>query len=224
MKNLARFSSCLLLLLISLPGVADDSQKAQKLLNKITAMSTDPNGRRAVSLAVSQALSMSRVDLARLRHLMNINYGDLFLAYQLAKSGVNLDQIGSQMKSGATVLQIASEHNADWKQIFADAKKINGKIDDNLLRHFANQKADAEHNADGYNPYVDSVVADSAITPDEIAEAHRRYGFLHDHAGAVAGGTLDSTDEKAVLTARPDPVRNGGPGATGTMNRPTPSN
>ncbi|MDP9161835.1 MAG: hypothetical protein M3O09_16615 [Acidobacteriota bacterium] len=222
MKNLARFSSCLLFLMISLPVVADDSQKAQRLLNKITAMSTDPNGRRAVSLAVSQALSMSRVDLARLRHLMNINYGDLFLAYQLAKSGVNLDQIGVQMKSGATVLQIATEHHPDWKQIFADAKKINGKIDDNLLRHFANQKADAEHNADGYNPYVDSVIADDAITPDEVAEAHRRYEFLHDHAGVVANGKLDSTDERTVLTARPDPVRNGGPEATGAISQPTP--
>ncbi len=223
MKRLAHCISLLLLFLVALPALSDDQQKAQKLLNKVTAMATDPNGRRAVSLAVSDALSVGRPTLAQLRQLMNINYGDLFLAYQLAKSGVNLDAIGTQIKSGKTVWQIASEHDTDWKQLGTDARKLNARIDEHLLRHFAGQKGEAERNkADGYNPFLDSVKADNSVRSEEITDAQNRYEFLHDHAGSPTGGRLDEVNERAFQAARPDPIRNGGPANPDTNTRPGP--
>jgi hypothetical protein len=187
-------------------------------------MATDSSGRRAVSLALSGAVSASRPELARIRHLMNLNYGDLFLVYYLAKSGSTLDEIGAQMKSGKTVWQLASERNANWKQLASDAKKLNGKIDDNLLRYFAHRKADLERDVtDGYNPLFDSVVADNKVTPEDISEAQNRYAFLRDHAGVVTDGKLDTVSEKAAQnTSRPDPIRNGGPSNPDTNTRPSP--
>jgi hypothetical protein len=223
MKRLAHCLSLFLLLLIALPALCDEQQKAQKLLNKVTAMATDPNGRRAVSLAVSEALSVGRPTLAQLRQLMNISYGDLFLAYQLGKSGVNLDAIGAQMKSGKKVWQIAREHDTDWKQLAADARKLNVGIDENLLRHFSGQRAEAERNkADGYNPFLDSVKADNSVGPEEITDAQKRYEFLRDHAGYPTGGRLDEVTQMAFQAARPDPIRNGGPSNPDTNTRPGP--
>jgi hypothetical protein len=224
MKTLFHASTLLLLLLAALPAVSDDQQKAQKLLNKVTAMAADASGRRAVSLAISGALSASRQELARTRHLLNLNYGDVFLVYSLAKSGSTLDEIGAQMKSGKTAWQIASERNANWKQLASDAKKLNGKIDDNLLRYFTHRKADLERDVtDGYNPLFDSVVADTRVSPDDVTEAQNRYAFLRDHAGVVTDGKLDTISEHAAQnTSRPDPIRNGGPTNPDTNTRPTP--
>jgi hypothetical protein len=224
MKSLVHASSLVLLLLAALPAVSDDQQKAQKLLNKVTAMATDASGRRAVSLAISGAVSASRPELARIRHLMNLNYGDVFLVYYLARSGSTLDEIGAQMKSGKTAWQIASERNANWKQLASDAKKLNGKIDDNLLRYFTHRKADLERDVtDGYNPLFDSVVADNRVSPDDVTEAQNRYAFLRDHAGVMTDGKLDTISEHAAQnTSRPDPIRNGGPTNPDTNTRPTP--
>ena len=224
MNRLARKSSLLLILLVALPAASDDQQKAQKLLTKITALATDPNGRRAVSLAVSDTLSVGRPELARRRHAMNINYGDLFLAYYLNKSGAKLDDIAAQMRSGQSIWQIANQQHPNWKQLASDAKKLNGRVDDNLLRHFANVKADAKRNlADGYDPFLDSVAADSNVSQEEIIDAENRYNFLHDHAGVISGARLDTSDEQATRSARPDPVRNGGPQNPDTNTRPGPN-
>lgn len=208
MTRLVGVSSLLLLLLTALPAVSDDHQKAQKLLSKVTAMATDPAGRRAVSLAVSDMLAVGRPELARRRHVMNINYGEIFVAYYLAKDGLNFDEIAAQMKTGKTFFQIANEQRANWKQIATDAKKLNGRIDENLLRHFSNPKAETERNlSDGYDPFLDSVRADGNVSQEEISDAQNRYVFLRDHAGAVMGGSLDTVSEGAARNARPDPIR-----------------
>lgn len=217
-------SSLLLVLLVALSAAgADDQQKAQKILNKITAMATDTTGRRAVSEAVSFTVSAPRQELAMRRHAMNLNYGEVFLAYQLAKSGTNMDEIEAEIKGGKDIWQVANEHRANWKQVASEAKKANSRIDDNLLKHFTNRKAESQRQAaDGYNPFSDVVRADTKISPQEIADAQDRYTFLHDHAGVVSGESLDLAEEKAVRGVRPDPVREGGPQAQGEVTNPVP--
>jgi hypothetical protein len=207
MKRLAHGSCLLVLLLIALPALSDDQEKAQKLLGKVAAMAADPNGRQAVNLAVSETISVRRPQLAQLRHLMNLTYGDLFLAYYLARNGINLDEIGAQMKSGKTVWQIASEKGTDFKQLAIDAKKLNGKIDENLLRHFGNEKADVQRNlADRYDPMRDSATADNSVSPELISDARNRYAFLRDHAVVTSGSSLAGVKERAVQGSRPDPI------------------
>ncbi len=217
-------SSWLLVLLVAVSAAgSDDQQKAQKILNKITAMATDATGRRAVSEAVSFTVSAPRQEIAMRRHAMDLNYGEIFLAYQLAKSGIDMDEISAQLKSGKNIWQIANEHQANWKQVASEAKKANSRIDTNLLKHFSKSKAEAERQAaDGYDPFLDSVKADSKISPQEIADAQDRYSFLHDHAGVVSGESLDLAEEKAVRGVRPDPVREGGPNAQGVNTNPGP--
>ncbi len=58
MKSATRFLIFVILLAIALPAFSDEQQKAQKELNKITAMPTDFTGRRAVNLAISEAVSV----------------------------------------------------------------------------------------------------------------------------------------------------------------------
>jgi hypothetical protein len=216
--------SLLFVLLVSLPARSDDRQKAQKLLSKVTAMASDPTGKRAVSLAVSDMLSVSRAEISNRRRLLNLNYGDVFLAYYAGKNSDGREDIFKQVRTGKTVWQIATDQQIDWKQLTQDAKKLNSKVDDNLLRHFANRAADSERNTgDGYNPYLDAVKADLDVSKDDMAQAESRYAFLQDHAAAMSGGRLDITHEKAVENSRGDPIRNGGPQNPDVNTRPGPN-
>jgi hypothetical protein len=224
MNRTAHIISLLLIVLFASAAAADDQQKAQKVLDKISAMATDPTGKRAVSFAVSTTMSVPRPDIARTRHLLNINYGDALLAYSLLQGGMKIEDLTAQVRQGKSLVKIANDQHADWKSIFSNAKKANSKIDDNLLKHFAKRNSDTEHALnDGYNPYVDTVKADMTVGPDEIAEAQRRYQFLSDHSGAPLGGTLDSVSEKAAREVRSDPIRNGGPANPDTNTRPGPN-
>lgn len=224
MRKLVRGSSLLLILSLAWSAVAsDDQQKAQKILNQITAMATDTTGRRAVSEAVSYTTAVTRQELTSCRRALGLNYGEAFLAYELVKAGSKMEDISAQLKSGASIWQIANQHQANWKQVANDAKKANSRIDTNLLKHFTKAKADAERErADNYDPFLDSVKADNHVSPQEIADAQNRYSFLHDHAGVVSGEGLDLADEKAVRGVRPDPVREGGPQAQGENTNPGP--
>jgi hypothetical protein len=208
MERSARNRLFLLFFLVPalLPAVSDEQQKAHKILNKINAMATDPAGKRAVSLAMSQHLSVARAELAQRRRAMNLNYGELFVAYELVKSGKKIDDIAAKVKMGKTVWQTADEEHADWKQIVSEAKKVSAKVDNNLLAHFTNRKSEVEKDhADGYDPLRDSVKADSEVTQHEIDEAQQRYMFLHDHAGVVSATGIDTATEKAAGTFLPDP-------------------
>jgi hypothetical protein len=221
MNSSARNVVVLLFLLIPLLAASDDQQKAHKILNKLTAMAIDPAGKRAVSLAMSQRLSVGRIELAQHRHAMNLNYGDLFLTYELTKTGITIDDIAAALKMGKTVWQAADEVHADWKQIASEAKKLSSRVDNNLLGHFANKKADAEREqADAYDPFHDTVKADNDVSRQEIEDAQQRYVFLRDHAGSVSGSTLDTATERAVRTVRTDPIRTGGPTGTGGVVNP----
>jgi hypothetical protein len=219
MNRSARNLLFLVFVLVPLLAASDDQQKAHKTLNKMTAMSADLSGRRAVSLAVSQYLSVRRAELAERRQAMNVSYGDLFVVYELVKSGKKMDDIAASMKTGKTVWQIADEEHADWKQIASEAKKVNSKVDNTLLAHFANKKGEAElDRADGYDPSVDSVAADNDLSKQEMEEAQQRYVALRDRITSGTGKNLDTSDENAARATRTDPVRTGGP--TGPGNPP----
>jgi hypothetical protein len=208
MKRLSYLSITLLALTVAIPAFGDDQQKADKQLHKITALATDATGRRVVSVTVADTLAAKRPDLVLERRTMNMNYGDLFIAHVLVKSGTKMDDIAAQLKAGKKMGQIASEQHADWKQIAADAKKLNAKVEDNLYNHFLNGKPLTERDAaEGYDPMLDGVQADNDVSKDEIADAERTYLLWRDRADQKKGSNLDTSSEKAAKDSRGDPVR-----------------
>jgi hypothetical protein len=208
MKRLSYRSITLLALTIAIPAFADDQQKADKQLHKITAMATDATGRRVVSVTVADALEAKRPDLVVERKTMNLNYGDLFVAHVLVKSGTKMEDIATELKASKKMGQIADERHADWKQIAGDAKKLNAKIEDNLYNHFLNGKPLTERDAaEGYDPMIDGVAADNDVSKDEIADAEHTYLLWRDRADQKKGSNLDASSEKAARGERGDPVR-----------------
>jgi hypothetical protein len=208
MKLLVYLCVPLIALTIAVSAVADDQQKAEKQLHKITAMATDATGRRVVSITVADALEAKRVDLVMERRAMNLNYGDLFIAHGLLKSGAKMDEIAAQLKAGKDIAQIAKAQHADWKQVAADAKKLNATMEDNLYKHFVDGKADAARDlADGYDPIIDGVVADNNVSKDDIAAAEHTYQLWRDRADKARDSKLDASTEKSAQGARGDPVR-----------------
>ena len=208
MKRLSYLSITLLALTVVIPAFGDDQQKADKQLHKITALATDATGRRVVSVTVADTLAAKRPDLVLERRTMNMNYGDLFIAHVLVKSGTKMDDIAAQLKAGKKMGQIASEQHADWKQIAADAKKLNAKVEDNLYNHFLNGKPLTERDAaEGYDPMIDGVTADNDVSKDEIAEAEHTYLLWRDRADQKKGSNLDTSSEKAAKDSRGDPIR-----------------
>ena len=208
MKRLSYLATALLIFTLAIPAVGDDQQKADKQLHKITALATDATGRRVVSVTVADTLAAKRPDLVLERRTMNMNYGDLFIAHVLVKSGTKMDDIAAQLKAGKKMSQIASEQHADWKQIAADAKKLNAKVEDNLYNHFLNGKPLTERDAaEGYDPMIDGVAADNDVSKDEIAEAERTYLLWRDRADQKKASNLDTSSEKAAKDSRGDPIR-----------------
>ena len=223
MSRVSFYFSLLVFLMVTIPAVCGDKQKAQSQLNKVNAMAMDPSGKRAVNLASAETLSTERVELVQRRREMNISYGDLFVAYQLAKSGAKLDDIAAGIKTGKTVWQIADEGHADWREITAASRKLNSRIDASLLKHFANQKTDAERDqAERYDPFSDNVRADAAVSRQDMEDAQKRFVFLRDHAGVTSDAKLDTSTERSARMVRTDPVRTGGPNDPDTSTRPGP--
>jgi hypothetical protein len=207
MKQFNRLSVTLLALTIVVPAFGDDQQKAEKQLHKITAMATDGTGRRVVSRTVADALGVKRSDLVMERRTMNLNYGDLFLAHALVKSGAKMEEIATQLKGKKSMGDIANAQPADWKQIAGDAKKLNSKVEDNLYKHFVSDKADlARDQADQYDPAFDGVSADNDVSKEELADAENTYQMWRDRAAKNNGQGLDTVTEKAARDARGDPI------------------
>ena len=207
MKPCSAFSISILALAISIPAFGDDQQKAEKLLHKVTAMATDGTGRRIVSMTVADSLSIKRPDLVLERRTMALNYGDLFLAHALVKNGAKMDDIATQVKAKKNMADIANEQHADWKQIAADAKKLNSKVEDNLSKHFVSGKADLERDqAEKYDPTFDGISADNDVSKDEITDAENTYLILQGRAAKAPGATLDTVTEKSAREMRGDPA------------------
>ena len=207
MKQFSRLSITLLALTIVVPAFGDDLQKAEKQLHKITAMATDGTGRRVVSRTVADTLGVKRSDLVMERRTMNLNYGDLFVAHALVRSGAKMEEIATQLKGKKIMSDIANAQPADWKQIAGDAKKLNAKVEDNLYKHFVNDKADLERDqADQYDPTFDGVSADNDVSKEEIADAENTYQVWRDRASKNKRQGLDTVTEKSARDARGDPI------------------
>jgi ribosome-binding protein aMBF1 (putative translation factor) len=201
-----RLAACLLVVALSTIGFADDKQKAEKHIRKITAMATDKTGRRIVSVSMADSFKVSRPSMVEQRRLLGLDYGSFFLAHELQGKGLTQSDLAAQLKSGTSVWQIGEQRHADWGQIAADAKKLNAQIDDGIYRHFLNKKnseADRQRDLDDkYDPVRDAVRTDFDVTPKEIVDAQARYIFWRDQAGLVPGGGRMSTRDE--LTAEFD--------------------
>ncbi|MGA2456833.1 MAG: hypothetical protein ABSF85_04645 [Terriglobales bacterium] len=184
MKFRAR-SLVVLLVLAVLPAFADDQEKAQKEIKRVTAIASDPNTRSIVNTTMSEMLNVKRLDLVKERQDLNLNYGGIFLALQLTAGGARMEDLASQLKGGKSIFDIANDQHANWKQINSEAKKLNKKIDDNLAKWFQNAKKQTERDqADNYVVQQDRVAADSDSSKEELAEAQHRYQLVHDMVGS----------------------------------------
>lgn len=211
MRHLVGCLTILLALPIAIPVFAGDQQKAEKQVHKITAMATDATGRRIVSMTVSDLLNVKRPELVQERRDMNLSYGSLFIAHELTAGGAKMSDIAAHLNAGKNILQIANDQHANWKQIAADAKKLNSKIEGNIYKHFLDDKADKERDqTDKYDPDFDGVTADNDVTMREIEEAQNTYVLWRDRAADAQGKDrrLGIADENA---ASYDHVRSGGP-------------
>jgi hypothetical protein len=207
MKFVTRFLIILVAIVVALPALADDQEKAQKEIKKISAIATDANMRSVVNTSMSEVLSVKRLDLAKERHDLNLNYGGLFLAHQLTANGAKMEDIAAQLKAGKNIFDIANDQHANWKQINDAAKKMNKKIDDNMGKWFQNNKKQAQQDqADGYVAQQDSVPADSDVTKAELADAQSRYQHVHDMMGNQMPGAGDASTVNQAGTA---PVSSG---------------
>jgi hypothetical protein len=210
MKFASRFLLLALVATFSLSACADEQQKAQKQVNKITAMAADLTGRRAVNQSMADQLGVKRTDLVLERRDHNWNYGSLFVIHQLMGSGAKLDDIAERLKAGKSLNDVANEFHADWKKIGSEAKKLNSRIEDNLYNFFlSNKPADK---SEGYDALADGVTADTAVAQEDLNDAQDRYSFWKNRASAKQDGTLAHNKEQAARQTI-DPVRKGGPQA-----------
>jgi hypothetical protein len=207
MKPVTRFLIVLVAIAVALPALADDQEKAQKEIKKISAIATDANMRSIVNASMSDALSVKRLDLVKERHDLNLNYGGLFLAHQLTAGGAKMEDISAQLKAGKNIFDIANDQHANWKQVNDAAKKLNKKIDDNMGKWFQNNKKQAQQDqADGYVAQQDGVPADSDVSKAELADAQTRYQHVHDMLGNQMPGAGDASTLNQAGTA---PVSSG---------------
>lgn len=199
--------------LVVLPALGDDQGKAEKQLNRMTAMASDPTGRRVVGITMSDLLNVKRSELVKQRREMNLNYGYLFLARKIMAGGMTPQELAGEIKSGKTMLEIANERHGDWKVILADARKLNAKIDRHLYEHFVDPRDDRQRDLDdGYNLMTDMAKADDNVGRDDIDSAADAYTRAHDLAMQRAGNRADqSLDAIDTLQFRRDHARDGAP-------------
>jgi hypothetical protein len=202
-----RRSACFLLLVIFVTISAafpDDQERAEKQARKITAMATDKTGRCMVSMSIADKLKIARPAMVADRRRMGLDYGSFFVAQELLAGGAQMTQLVSQLKAGKTIWQIGDQQHANWSQIAADAKKLNGKIEDYIYRHFLNKKNTEDDQLrdlkDKYDPQLDAVRTDFMVTPQEMVDAQGRYIFWRDQAakGRGSGQHMTPAEEQAA--------------------------
>jgi hypothetical protein len=203
MNHFALLLPLLLFVATSVVASDGDRQKAEKQTRKITAMATDKTGRRMVSMSVADSLKLPRPDLVEERRLTGLDYGSFFVARELVARGMKMTDIASGLSAGKTIWQIGDELHADWKQIAADAKKLNTTIEDYIYRHFLNKKNDEADQkrdlADKYDIARDAVRSDFDVTPKEMLDAQARYIFWRDAASNSRGaGHMTPRDRQAA--------------------------
>jgi hypothetical protein len=88
-------------------------------------------------LLVSQTLKVLRTALVQERADTGLNYGSLFLASELIKSGATLPDIAAQLKAGQKITDIANDRHADWKAIAEATKKFKWCSGQQLVQVFS---------------------------------------------------------------------------------------
>jgi len=227
MKKMAGLLALITLLVFALPAFGDDQQKAQKEINKITAMATDFDGRRVVNLSLSETFKVPRSSLVELRGKTGLNYGGVFVLQELVQKGASQEDIVAKLKSGGTIADVANQQHLDWKSTMEDAKKLNKVVDDNLYAFFLGKKGTvAQDTADKYDVHYDGVKTDAEVSQQEIAGAQDRYLMWKRRAEvAQASGKRMSYGDERI--ADMDHVAGGGPqgggrGASGTAGTSSP--
>lgn len=235
MNRTVRSLAVLLVLAAALPAFGDDQEKANKEIIKVRAMAVDATGRAVVSRALSDVTGVNRPELWRQREAMNLDYGSLFIAEELMKSGTKSDDLAVQLKAGKTITEVAKEQHANWKQVAADAKKLNSRIDDGIYKHFLNDKADKQRDLDDkYDISRDAVPADASVDlpKPEIEAAAERFNLWKDRAMTAGGNrhTMDTAEQQAAYSDHDragGPVGNGAAGAAangnGSVGTPAPA-
>lgn len=231
-----KFSSLLvfaLALVMAVPAVANDQQKAQKEILRVTAIARDLTARSMVNLSLSQMFNVPRTKLVEERGQTGLNYGSLFLASELVKGGMKMDDIAAQLKSGKKITDIANEQHVDWKAVAEDGKKLNSAIDNNLYHYFLGEKEKAQPvamktapaPAEQYDVHHDGVKADADDVSDaDIDNARQRYQKMKDSAAAAKGDNRELSLEKERIGYADHtggPTGSGGQGGTGNTSTGT---
>ncbi len=171
--------------------VDKETKKLDKELKKISLTAAVIDGRRVVNRVMSEQLGVSRTQLVKERKQTGFVYGQLFGAHEVARlGGLSFSQVARQMKQGQSLLEVSEQHQADLKEILADARKLNKKIDQELDRVAdGDEDEQSEDVADSYDPSDDSLSADAAdFSPAEIAQANDQVHNRGSHSGE--GGPL----------------------------------
>jgi hypothetical protein len=207
----ARFASVLLIAILPVLASADDQKKAEKQLDRISAMAADLTGRRVVNMSMAEHFKTQRSLLVRERRANNLNYGSLFVIQELVASGNKFSDIAEKLKSGRSLVDVANELHANWKEIGENAKDLNKEIEDNLYNFFLNNRSE-RYAEPGYtyDPIHDGVMADLKVSEEGLEDAQYRYVFWRDRATSRKDNLLNHTKEMAARQTV-DPIRKGGP-------------
>jgi hypothetical protein len=217
---------------IAIPAFANDQEKAQKELNKVTALARDFTGRTVINLTMSETFNVPRVTLVKQRGETGLNYGSLFLASQLIKGGATMQDLSAQLKAGKKIGDIANDRHVDWKATAEDAKKFNGAVDHNLYNYFLAEKrsvtpvamkTSSVPAAEEYDVHHDGVKADADDATDkDIEYAQKRFLMLKDSAAKAKGENRDlGLDKERIGYADHTNGPTGGGGIGGTGNTST---
>jgi hypothetical protein len=202
MRQRLAYSIAVFSVLCAVPAHGDDEQKAIKEVRKITAMASDTTARAIVSRTMADVLHVQRDQLVRERQAMNLNYGSLFVAHQLATKSEEMSPIASQLEANKSIIQIVNDRRFMWKQVWAGAHKLNDKIQDNIYKHFLHAQTDKERDiAEKYDAVRDWVKADSDATQPEVIEAQETYVLWRDRAAQI-GGKGDNVGSSEELASR----------------------
>jgi hypothetical protein len=209
-----------ILLLVALPVLADDQEKAEKQIKMMTALSRDETVRSIVSRTFADVFKVQRSQLLAERRSMGMNYGSLFLVHELVLSGGSMQQMSTQLRANKTLLAIANSSSANWKRIASDAKKMNDRINKGIYKYYLHSEGDKRRDLeDHYVASADLIRADTQSTPDEILKARDDYMFWRNLAAPKNVGQVDTTNA-AVETY--NKARDAIAASNGTTNPSTP--
>lgn len=217
MKNAVRWIAIILVFAAALPAFCDDQKGAEKQIAKIKAMAWDQTAREAVNKSVADTFKVDRNQLIQARRLMNLDYGSMFLLQEVSATGVSMDELAGEIKSGKTAAQIANEHKVDWKKIQADAKKMNALIEKNLFDQLGKPNTTkASETAAHYDPATDGLAVDNDVPKDQIADAGQTFTRIKNMV--TDAKKANRIDDAGALTAGRDQIREGAPGTANSTN------